>query len=54
MVELITDIKDISSLLNVNVRKMFTMVSIDYDAYKVMAPKIAKVKNKNGTKDSES
>lgn len=46
MVELITDIEDISSLLNVNVRKMFTMVSVGYDAYKVMAPKIVKVKNK--------
>ncbi len=46
MIKLITDINEISSLLNINVMKMFTSVSVSFDSYKVAAPKIIKFNNK--------
>ena len=46
MIELVTNLEVVSSLLNVNVKKRFLSVVLNYDGYKAVAPKIVKVGNK--------
>ncbi len=46
MIELITNLNKISSLLNLNAKKKFTLASVGYDSYNIDGPKIAKLGNK--------
>jgi len=46
VVKLITNIEEISSMINVDVKKNFTSVLVGFDSYKALAPKIIEYDNK--------